>query len=372
MRIGLVVTGGFDESGRERVIPSLLALVERLAGSHEVAVYVLRYHDRPRTYPLLGATIHDLGSPRGLRRQYSALLSALRRDGSFDVVHGYWALPAGLAAAAAGRRLGVPSIVTFDSGELIAIPDIQYGLQLRWRQRLAVSATMKLASRITVCSQAMESLARARGISPDVIPLGVDVGRFTPASGAGRSPRLLHVASLNAVKDQGTLIHALARVIDRFPDVHLDVAGEDTLGGAVQALAWQAGIDRHITFHGVLPTDSVIALYQRAHLLVLSSRHEAAGVVVLEAAACGLATVGSRVGYLADWAPDRAVAVAPADPVALADAIAELLADAPRRERLAAAARAWTLDHDADWTAREFVRVYGEISKVHREDQTTY
>jgi glycosyltransferase involved in cell wall biosynthesis len=363
MRIALVVTGGFDESGRERVIPSLLAFVERLARHHEVVVYVLRYHDRPRTYPLLGATIHDLGSPRGLRRQYAALLAVLRRDGSFDVVHGYWALPAGLAAAAAGRRLGVPSIVTFDSGELVAIPEIQYGLQLRWRQRLAVGATIKLASRITVCSRAMESLARAHGISADVIPLGVDVGQFTPArGGGGPHRRLLHVASLNAVKDQRTLIHALARVIDRLPDVHLDVAGEDTLGGAVQALARQAGVDRHVTFHGVLPTDSVIALYQRADLLVLSSRHEAAGVVVLEAAACGVPTVGSRVGYLADWASDRAVAVAPADHVALADAITDLLEDAPRRERLAAAARAWTLDHDADWTAREFERVYRDLA----------
>ena len=364
MHIALVVAGGFDESGRERVIPSLLALVERLVRNHQVAVYVLRYHDRPRTYPLRGATVHDLGSPRGLRRQYSALVAALRRDGPFDVVHGYWALPAGLAAAAAGVRLGVPSVVTFDSGELVAIPEIQYGLQLRWRQRLAVSATLRLARRLTVCSRSMEAMARSHGVSPDVIPLGVDVARFTPAPGAGGPPwRLLHVASLNAVKDQATLVDALRRLIDRVPDVHLDVAGEDTLGGAVQHLARQAGVDRHVTFHGVLPTESLIALYQRAHMLVLSSRHEAAGVVVLEAAACGVATVGPRVGYLADWSPDRAVAVAPADPPALADAIGDLLADAPKRARLAAAAREWTLAHDAEWTARRFEALYEELAR---------
>ena len=95
VRIALVVTGGVDRSGRERVIPVLVALIERLARRHHVFVYVLRYHDRPCTYPLLGATVRDLGRPAGLRRQFSALMRALRQDGPFDVLHAYWAMPAG-------------------------------------------------------------------------------------------------------------------------------------------------------------------------------------------------------------------------------------------------------------------------------------
>jgi Glycosyl transferase 4-like domain len=153
VRIALVVTGGVDRSGREKVIPAILWLIERLARRHVVFVYALRYHEQPATYPLLGATIHDLGRPRGLLRQYRHLVDALRRDGPFDVVHGYWALPAGFAAAAAGRRLGVPSVVTCDSGEFTAIPDLDYGLQRRWRQRQAVAATLKLASQTTVCTR---------------------------------------------------------------------------------------------------------------------------------------------------------------------------------------------------------------------------
>src|SRR5215510_12377670 len=71
MRIGFVVTGGFDRSARERVTPSLLWLVERLARRHDVHVFVLHYYPESRTYPLLGATVHDLGrvdGPRGLGR----------------------------------------------------------------------------------------------------------------------------------------------------------------------------------------------------------------------------------------------------------------------------------------------------------------
>jgi hypothetical protein len=120
MRIALVVAGGVDRSGRDRVTPAILWLIERLASRHHLFVYVLRYHDRPCTYPLLGATIHDLGSPSGLRRQYAALVAALGRDGPFDVIHGYHGLPSGLAAALAARRLGMPSVVTMDSGEFVA------------------------------------------------------------------------------------------------------------------------------------------------------------------------------------------------------------------------------------------------------------
>jgi len=152
VRIAFVAAGGFDESGLDRVTPALLWLIERLARSHDVSVYVLQYHDRPRRYELCGATVHDLGRPRGLWRQYAALVRAIRQEPAVDVLHGYMALPAGFAAASAGRRLGIGSVVTFDSGEFASLPDIDYGLQRRSRQRLAVAATARLADRVTVCS----------------------------------------------------------------------------------------------------------------------------------------------------------------------------------------------------------------------------
>src|ERR1700716_108575 len=54
MRIGIIVTGGVDASGRERVVPALLWLVERLARRHDVHVFATHYYPGARTYPLLG------------------------------------------------------------------------------------------------------------------------------------------------------------------------------------------------------------------------------------------------------------------------------------------------------------------------------
>jgi glycosyltransferase involved in cell wall biosynthesis len=363
VRIALIATGGFDPSGREHVIPTLLALVARLARRHQVSVYVLRYFDRPSTYSLLGATIHDLGRPDGIRRQYRQLIAALKRDGPFDVLHAYWGLPAGLVAAAAGRRLGVATVVTCDSGEFVAIPQIDYGLQQHARQRLAIRVAARLATRLTVCSEFQARLAKRLGWHPETIPLGVDCDSFVPGNRHEGPPwRLLHVASQNPVKDHATLLHAFHQLLTRGLDVRLDMVGEDTMAGAARRLAGALHIADRVNFMGFLPSDLLIPLYQRSHLFVLSSRHEAAGAVVLEAAACGVPVVGTAVGYVADWAPHRAIAVAPQDQAALADAAAALLADQRARERLADAARAWTVTHDADWTSREFERLYATLA----------
>lgn len=368
MRIGLVVNGGVDRSGRERVTPSLLWLVQRLALRHDVQIFVLHYYPEPCSYPLLGATVHDLGRVdglRGLRRvqQRRRLSAALEASGPLDVLHAYQGMPA-IVAAPIAAHLGVPLVVTLDSGEATAIDDIGYGLQRRWLDRRGIALAVRAAARVTVATWFMADMVRGRlGKLPDVVAIGVDPSVFPPVARAEGPPwRLLRVASINDVKDYPTLLRALTVVLQPGLDVHLDIVGEDTMGGRVQALTRTLGLEARVTFHGFQPTDRLAAFYERAHLHVVSSRHEAAGVAILEAAAAGLATVGTAVGYVADWQLDRALAVPVQDPVALARAIADLLRDPARRDRLAAAAREWTLMHDADWTARQFEQIYADVA----------
>lgn len=371
MRIGLVVTGGFDRSGHERVVPSLLWLVERLARRHEVHVFALHYYRDPCTYPLLGATVHDVGRVNGppglrlfrLRRRLAAAILRASARGRFDVLHAYWGMPAGVVAAAVGRRARIPVILTLDSGELVAIDDVRYGLQRRWRDRRALRRAIAAAARVTVSTSFMARLIREPSRRVDIVPMGVDRDLF-PASSPPPAPpwRLLRVGSINRVKDYPMLLRAFAQVVARVPDVHLDVVGEDTLHGAIQQLARALGVERQTTFHGVQPSAALAAFYQRAHLHVVSSRHEAAGVVVLEAACVGLPTVGTDVGYIADWKRGAAAAVRVGDASGLADMIVTLLHDAPQRARIAAAAQAWARQHDADWTARTFEQIYDEVS----------
>lgn len=200
--------------------------------------------------------------------------------------------------------------------------------------------------------------------------MGLDPQRFVPAELADGPPwRLLRVATLNGVKDYPLLLRAFKDVVDFFPDTHLDVVGEDVLGGSMQALARELSLSDHVTFHGYQPTDRLPAFYARAHLHVVSSRHEASSVTTLEASLAGVPTVGTAVGHLADWsrlAPPAALTVEPGDPLALAAAIILLLRDPPRRRQLAVAARTWALTHDADSTADAFERLYARVAAAAR------
>ena len=125
----------------------------------------------------------------------------------------------------------------------------------------------------------------------------------------------------------------------------------------------ELGLARYVTFHGFQPSQAVAPLYRAAHLHLLASRHESQAVVVGEAAAAGLPTVGTAVGVLAELAPEAAWAVPVGDAMALASCALALLRDATRREQLARAAQAWARAHDADWTAARFEAIYDLVKR---------
>jgi glycosyltransferase involved in cell wall biosynthesis len=367
MRLAMVVTGGLHPSGREQVVPSLLALFERLAPTHEVHAFALRHLPTPQTYPLLGFAVHDLGrpsAPLGFRRraQTHALRLAMQEHGPFDLVHGFWADPSGLLAARMGHHFGVPSVATCDSGEFVSMPEIGYGSQRTARGRAAVREACALATRVHVCTTFMQMLAARHGVTATVIPLGIAIQPPRRSRQPGATPlRLLQIASLSHVKNQVVLLEAVA-LLSHDIDVRLDLVGEDTLDGALHAYARDLGISDRVTFHGFVANDQH-GPFLDADIYVQSSRHEAAAVSVLEAAAAGIPVVGTRVGYVADWSPDRAIAVDTNTPKALADAIRRLHTDRPLANHLAAAAQAWTHNHDADWTAAQFDQLYRELAE---------
>ena len=89
------------------------------------------------------------------------------------------------------------------------------------------------------------------GVQAQRVPLGVDLQRWPlrhRCAAAGRAARLVHVASLNRVKDQGTLLRALRILADGGRDFHLDVVGEDTLARRDSSIGCRA---RHRAAHPI-------------------------------------------------------------------------------------------------------------------------
>jgi glycosyltransferase involved in cell wall biosynthesis len=364
MRIAMVVPGGVDRSGEYRVIPALLALIERLSLHSDVQVIALSQEDQPGAWELAGARIHNIGVRHTRLRAVHAIYR-MHRSSPFDVIHAIWSGNCGLVAAAAGRLLGIPNLIHVAGGELVSIPDIGYGGVQTWRGRLREALVLRGVSTVTAASApAIETLSHL-GVAAHRVPLGVDLKSWPPRNPVHRDhdrpARLIHVASLNRVKDQSTLLRALAALMKSGPRFEMDVVGDDTLHGEIQALANQLGLSERVRFRGFLPQRQLRPVLEAADLMVHSSRHEAGPLVTLEAAVAGVPTVGTMVGHIAEWAPDAAMSVPIGDWARLAGAIHQLLEDEDLRLRIAREAFKRAVREDADYTAECFRALYARL-----------
>ncbi|HEV2268038.1 MAG TPA: glycosyltransferase family 4 protein [Steroidobacteraceae bacterium] len=365
MKLALVVPGGVDRSGEYRVIPALLALIERLSVHHEVHVFALFQEPAPGGWDLLGARIHNIGRGAARVRAIRAI-SREHRAAPFGLVQSFFSGACGLVAVAAARVLGIPCAVHVAGGEPVRLPDIRFGGRLTWRGRLQERAVLSQASVLTAASAPQLELLAGLGAEARRVPLGVDCVQAWPARTpvarqADEPARLIHVASLNRVKDQPTLLRALAQLAQARQAFHVDIVGEDTLAGEIQRLAHELGLADKLQFHGFMTQRQLLPLMQAAHVLVVSSRHEAGPVAVLEAAAVGVPTVGTAVGHVTEWAPEGALAVPVGDAQSLAAALRQVLSDEALRLRLARAAWTRAVWEDADYTAGCFEAIYNEL-----------
>jgi glycosyltransferase involved in cell wall biosynthesis len=370
MKLVLVVPGGVDPPGSPRVIPFIHHLVADLSAAHDVHVIAVGHDAAAGTWPLFGATVTNVPvgrhSKTDIARVIRTVASLAGRRGRPDVVHGLWANLPGLAASLAARRHRVPSVVSVCGGEFAALADIGYGGALSRGGLLMARAATRSATVTTAATDwMMGHVAAAGGRVDELIPLGADLSTFSTSRQPPVADRLVHVGNLNRVKDQTLLLHAFQRVVEQRPDATLDIAGMDTLHGATQALADELGVADRVRFTGYLQPEALASVLRTASVHVLSSRHDAGPIAVLEAAACAVPTVGTAVGHVADFAamtPPAAVAVSDRRPAALADAVVELLNDDARRTTLGERALAWSTTHDRRATSQCFEALYRRLA----------
>ncbi len=340
MNIGILLPG-FSSDENDWAIPVQLNLVREMSRYDNVRILALRYPHRRDHYSVYGAEVRSLGvgQVRGAGRLalwWDAINTLLRlhREKPFDVLHAMWADETGLIAAWAGRWLGVSVVVSIAGGELIGLEDIHYGLQRGAFSRWTVGQALTVADAVVVaCSYTKNLIAQAGYQIPDAkihtITLGVDVDLFCPGQESPIPNRLIHVGSLVGVKDQATLLRALARL----DSVTLDILGTGPEQKNLESLVAELQVRERVNFVGAVHHLDLPKFYRRAALNVLTSRHEGLGMVTLEAGACRVPTVSTNVGLLPDI-PAMGAVVPVGDDVALANAIQNLLSDENRRREM--------------------------------------
>jgi glycosyltransferase involved in cell wall biosynthesis len=172
-----------------------------------------------------------------------------------------------------------------------------------------------------------------------VVPNGLDVERVLPRPPRSTLRKVVVVANLRPEKGHEVLIDAAVHVLQRFPDASFEIVGGGPELEPLLAHAAARGVRHAFTFLG--HRDDVPARLADADIFVLPSRSEAFPNAVLEAMATGLPIVTSGVGGMLELVDDgrTGLLVPPAEPLALADGVCRLMADATLASRLGRAAR---------------------------------
>jgi glycosyltransferase involved in cell wall biosynthesis len=342
MKIGLI-TPGFSADETDWCIPAILDLARKLAESHEVHVFTLRYPHVRKRYVVYGVTVHAFGGATigGLWRIPLTLrvVNSLRQESTkkpFDILHALWGDEPGLIAVIAQKLLGTATVVSLLGGELIEANDIGYGHQLSRSARWMIRQSLNFANCVTVGSQTL--YLRATHYVNDAklvkVPLGVDVELFQPqVNESQESFKALHVASLTPVKNQIMLLRAFDMARRKIPKMQLDLVGDGARRDELENIAHDLQLDDVVHFHGEIMHDQLPAYYHTADLCVLTSIYESQSMVTLEAGACGRATVGTKVGILPELLPDEFL-VQPDDVDGLARIIIRLASDRELLEKL--------------------------------------
>jgi D-inositol-3-phosphate glycosyltransferase len=310
-------------------------------------------------------------------------VEAFRIAGGFDydLIHAHYWL-SGAVGLVLRDRWSVPLVQMFHTlghlknGVARASADREPAVRIEEEARI-LGAVDRIVAATTV---ERTHLVKHYGADPAriaVIPCGVDTNLFLPgdqaaaraALGLDDQLQLLYVGRLAPIKGLETLLDAMARLRAAGTRVHLSIVGGDAdepLNGHEGELRVRlARLDLHsaVTFVGAQPQERLRAWYVAADATVLPSHYESFGMVAMEAMACGIPVVASRVGGLQTTVRDgvTGLLVPDHDPVALAGALDRLLGDPDLRFRLGREGVQWAARHRWPCIAEAVCREYAAL-----------
>lgn len=285
-----------------------------------------------------------------------------------DVVHAHWVIPQGLVALVARLFFGTPVVISAHGSDAFVLK----GTVLAWIKRLCLRKSDAWTSNTRLTSIALGAVDSTP--EPRIIPMGVDVNRFSAGNGdelrrglSADTYVVLFVGRLVKIKGVDDLVRAYALLPGNLKTGSvLWVVGTGDQEQQLRDLAAEFGIEDRVRFWGSVPNDQLPHFYAAADLFVGPSVEEGQGVVFLEAFAARTCVLATRAGGIADVVEHgrTGILVEPGSPDELAEAMAGLLSDENRRAALAANAFEQASEvYSWDKVAGEFEAVYQDVSK---------
>jgi glycosyltransferase involved in cell wall biosynthesis len=348
----LAVLGGVDAGGQNVHVASLAEAMAQQGA--EVTVYTRR--DDPmlpvRVDYAPGVVVEHVDAGPAEAIEKDRMLPYMGRFAQYlkwrwteerpDVVHAHFWM-SGKASLDAGLPLDIPVVQTFhalgiEKRRHQGAKDTSPASRLDEERRIAQEATRIVATASAEAFELVRMGADKARIS--VVPCGVDLRMFQPLGPAeGRDRRRKRIVCLSRLVERkgiGDVINALTLL----PDVELVIAGgpeaerlrEDAEAQRLQQLASDLGVADRVVFRGRVERVNVPPLLRSADAVVCYPWYEPFGIVPLEAMACGVPVVVAQVGGLVDSVVNgvTGIHVPPRSPIALAEALRDLLSNEKR------------------------------------------
>ena len=297
----------------------------------------------------------------------------------FDLVHVQTPFVAHYAGLKLAGQRGIPCLTTyhthFEEYFHHYLPLFPPRLTRFIARHLARSQCNSLDA-VVVPSQAMSSALKDYGVTRPihVLPTGIPLEKFSHGDRAGFRrrhdiaedvPLALYVGRVAHEKNLGFLLNSLKHALSMLPQLRLVIAGEGPALAGLQREAESMGIAGHLCFVGYLDRERELPdCYAAADLFVFSSKTETQGLVLLEAMAMGLPTLGIPAMGAADiLKPGRGAICAPDDATGFGRLMGELLTDRRRLAIHAAEARAFASEWAAPERARQLAMLYRQVAR---------
>ncbi len=262
---------------------------------------ITAYYPRYLTYPR--AWFFSSSGER-MYRGIRGLVSDIRRDFPFDLIHAHVALPDGHAASMLTEEYGCPFILTIHGH------DLQQLIHRNTSCREAIGQTIAKASSVFMVSSKLQKIGRE--FFPEakakfsVIPNGIDPEDLcSPALAAGSQmgtgAKILSVSNLIPTKGIDLNIRAIHKLKERYPNVSYSIIGDGYSRKTLEGLTRTLGMEDRVTFMGLAEHRDVIINMSECDIFSLPSWNEAFGVVYIEAMACGKPVVGCKGEGIEDF-----------------------------------------------------------------------
>ena len=282
----------------------------------------------------------------------------IKNKDKYDLIHAFGGIPAGIPAFISGK----PYIVSLRGGE-------QPGYEPRFDKLLnlikpLLKVAYEKAQSIDANSQYLKKLTLKSfpKLKIKVIRNGVNLKQFYPAKRQVAKPIILCTSRFGDRKGVWNLIKAMKHVVIKIPEAKLVLTGEGEREKEIRQKVKVLKLTKSVRFKGRVGHEEMPEIYRQASLFVLPSLSESMSNSLLEAMACGLPVVATKVGGNSELVSNNGFLVPPKNSQKIAKEIIRVLKSKKKANAMGKTSRELAKKFSDNKMAENYLDIYSKIS----------